>query len=53
MKRTKSIRYCIDGSCYKKAKWVMGRVDLCDEHRTQYNQWEDDRRKLKKGNRVK
>ena len=34
------IIYCIVGSCYKKAKWVMGRLDMCDEHRTQYNQWE-------------
>ncbi len=38
--RRKKIIYCIVGSCYKKARWVMGRVDMCDEHRTQYNQWE-------------
>lgn len=39
--KSKKKIYCIVGSCYEKAKWVMGRVDMCDEHRTQYNQWEE------------
>jgi len=41
-----NIIYCIVGSCYKKAKWVMGRLDMCDEHRTQYNQWEKSKETL-------